>query len=675
MAFLNIWTSAGDINLFCFSLIFTLLGVILVPFAGLRGRPILVILLVIANALLTTIPAWHVLTGIKFRYIVDGFLWFGELPLCLDPLSAWFIIIINITVINGAIYGFGYMNQYAGQKANSSLHWSLFLLFHTSMLWVCVVQNSLAFLIVWELMSLSSLFLVIFEHEKSLTLKSGINYLVQTHIGVAILTIAFIWVSIAENSFDFNAIQSFFAGNKNSWLFILFFIGFGFKAGFIPFHSWLPHAHPAAPSHISGIMSGVIVKLGIYGIFRMIAFLHQDYQILGEVVLAISLFTGLFGILNASVHRDFKKMLAFCTIENIGIIGIGIGIGLIGIGKDLPLLTILGFSGALLHSLNHSLFKSLLFFSAGSVYQQTHTRDMEKLGGLIKKMPQTAILFLLGAIAVGGLPPFNGFISEFIIYSGMLEGIGTSGSYNAIFMIINMAGLAIIGGVSILVFTKAFGTIFLGNPRSHHTSESTEVSLSMRIPQYFIIILILIIGIFPMPFFEKAIYIVRSVFGVQYLQDPARVFSIVENLANIGRYSALVLLACGVILLIRYFFTRRLPSRNLSTWGCGYVAPNHSMQYTSKSFSKSLGKLASFIVLEKKNFHELKESEIFPSQRKYVSHYNDFFESQIIDKLTNWINYFMNLFQFIQNGRTQMYILYGLFFIVMIFIGTLFKFI
>jgi formate hydrogenlyase subunit 3/multisubunit Na+/H+ antiporter MnhD subunit len=508
-------------------------------------------------------------------------------------------------------------------------------------------------------MSISSLLLVIFEHEKGLTLKAGINYLVQTHIGVVFLTIGFVWVSIAENSFDFNSILTFFATNRNIWLFVVFFIGFGFKAGFIPFHSWLPHAHPAAPSHISGIMSGVIVKLGIYGIFRMIAFLHHDFLLLGEIIIAISLFTGIFGILNASVHRDFKKMLAFCTIENIGIIGIGIGVGLIGLGKGLPLLAILGFSGALLHALNHSLFKSLLFFSAGSVYQQTHTRDMEKLGGLIKKMPQTAILFLIGALAVGGLPPFNGFISEFIIYSGLLEGIRTSGSYHAIFMIINMAGLAIIGGVSVLAFTKVFGTIFLGNPRSNHTGNAAEVSLLMRIPQYFIIILILIIGLFPVQFFKKAIYIVQSAFGIQYLPETGRAFSIVENMAFIGRYSLLILVTCGLILIIRYFFTRRLPSGILTTWGCGYVAPRNSMQYTSKSFSKSLGKLTGFIVLEKKKFNELNESEIFPSQRKYISHYSDFFESQIIDRLTNWLNYFMNLFQFIQNGKIQAYVIYG----------------
>ena len=172
-------------------------------------------------------------------------------------------------------------------------------------------------------------------------------------------------------------------------------------------HTWLPHAHPAAPSHISGVMSGVIVKMGIYGIFRMITYLKADFLVLGNIILTLSILTGFFGIMNAAVHRDFKKMLAYCTIENIGIIGVGTGIGLIGIEKGQSMLIFFGFGGALLHVLNHSLFKSLLFYSAGSVYSQTHTRDMDKLGGLIRKMPQTAFLFLIGSIAIGGIPPLQ----------------------------------------------------------------------------------------------------------------------------------------------------------------------------------------------------------------------------------------------------------------------------
>ena len=312
---------------------------------------------VVLVAISTSIPAVKGLTGNTVDFFIGNNVVFGNISIHIDSLSSWFILIINLTCINGAFYGIGYMKAYEQQKANLSMHWILFLLFHSSMLWVCMVQNGLVFLIVWELMSISSFLLVIFDHKNKATLQAGINYLVQMHIGVLFLSAAFIWVYFSEGSFEFSAIGKFFSSNPNLWLFILFFTGFGIKAGFIPLHSWLPQAHPAAPSHISGVMSGVIVKLGIYGILRMVFLLKQDYMVIGETIISISLITGLYGILNASVHRDFKKMLAYCTIENIGIIGIGIGLGLMGIGSGIPILIVLGFAAALLHTLNHSLFK------------------------------------------------------------------------------------------------------------------------------------------------------------------------------------------------------------------------------------------------------------------------------------------------------------------------------
>jgi hydrogenase-4 component B len=664
-----------DIRFLYLSIFITLAGIAAIPFLPSRVKSVFTGILVFINALLTTFIAVNVLSGNSFAYLLSGLGWFGKIPLRIDPLSAWFIVIINFTCVNGILYGIGYMKKYSVQKANLTLHWSMYLLFHTSMLWVCVVQNTVAFLIIWELMSFSSLLLVIFESHKGKTLKAGINYLVQMHMGVALLTTAFIWVGITQYSFDFNAIHFFFKTHSNLWLFILLFTGFAVKAGIIPLHSWLPHAHPAAPSHISGVMSGVIVKLGIYGIFRTITYLEGDFKIIGEIVLILSLATGLFGIINSAVHRDYKKMLAYCTIENIGIIGIGIGLGIIGMGKGNQLLIVLGFGGALLHTLNHSLFKSLLFFSAGSVYLKTHTRDMEKLGGLIKKMPITAWLFLIGALAVGGLPPFNGFVSEFIIYIGLINGIITSGAYHSTLLVIALAGLAIIGGVSILAFTKAFGTIFLGTPRSPYSDQPVEVSFGMLMPQYLIVLVILLIGIFPSFFFQQVINIVSSAFPVFNTEFGLTLASTSDLLSSIGKYSFVFLLLIIGVLLTRKIFSSQQVINSLSTWGCGYISPDSRMQYTGKSYSKSLGKLLSFFLLEKKKYKEITPEKIFPQRRKHSSHYADFFENRIIDKITNQLNYFMNLFQFIQNGRTQMYILYGLFFILVVFLGTILKFI
>ncbi|MBK6933185.1 MAG: hypothetical protein IPH12_20855 [Saprospirales bacterium] len=329
----------------------------------------------------TSVPAVQALAGRPLDFVLNGSSFFGSIPVRLDALSAWFVLIINFTCVNGALYGIGYLKSYGEQRANLALHWALFLLFQVSMLWVCMVQHGLAFLVAWELMSLSSLFLVMFEHQKPETLRAGMNYLVQMHLGVVLLTVAFIWVYFTTGSFDFGAIARFFGENGNGWLILLFLGGFGIKAGFIPLHSWLPHAHPAAPSHVSGVMSGVIVKLGIYGILRMGLMLETNLLLTGAALLALSVATGVFGILNAAVHRDFKRMLAYCTIENIGIIGAGIGLFLIGKGANNPALGAIGLSVALLHTLNHSLSKSLLFFAAGSIYQQTHTRDMESWAG------------------------------------------------------------------------------------------------------------------------------------------------------------------------------------------------------------------------------------------------------------------------------------------------------
>lgn len=649
------------------------IGIFSIPLLPSKIKAFSNFLFVLLVAITTSIPAINTFFGNPTDLLLPGSAFFGEIPIRIDALSAWFILIINLTCINGAFYGIGYMKPYKEQKANLSLHWTLFLIFQTSMLWVCMLQHSLAFLIAWEIMSLSSLFLVIFEHEKKETLKAGINYMVQMHIGVAFLTVAFIGVYFVQGSFDFMAISDYFGSHYNVWLFLLFFIGFGIKAGFIPLHTWLPHAHPAAPSHISGVMSGVIVKLGIYGIIRMALMLKSELSLIGELLLIISILTGIFGILNASVHRDFKKMLAYCTVENIGIIGAGIGLFLIGAGFNNTILMVIGLSGALLHTLNHSLFKSLLFFAVGSVYQQTHTRDMEKLGGLIHQMPQTAALFLIGSIAIGGLPPLNGFISEFLIYTGFLNGINTIGLTHSTLMILSLASLAFIGGLSLLTFTKTFGTIFLGNPRQELHNPPSEVSIWMRVPQYFIVAIMLSIGLFPQFYFSVTLQLIQSVLPVSSQINLDDFMPMATLMGNVGKYAMLFLGLLVAVYFLRNYFVKLHPAQKAETWGCGYVAPNVQMQYSGKSFSKSLGKLMGIVVNEKKKYIEIEAGEIFPKTRSHNSHFVDFFENSIVDKVTKRLLKVLNYFQFIQNGKVQMYVIYGIFFILMVFFGTLFN--
>jgi formate hydrogenlyase subunit 3/multisubunit Na+/H+ antiporter MnhD subunit len=433
----------------------------------------------------------------------------------------------------------------------------------------------------------------------------------------------------------------------------------------------LPHAHPAAPAHISGIMSGVIVKLGIYGILRMISFLSNDFLLIGQIILTLSILSGLYGILNAAVHRDFKRMLAYCTIENIGIIGIGIGIGLIGIGNNSPIMYYLGFGGALLHVLNHSLFKSLLFYSAGSIYQQSHTQNMENLGGLIKYMPKTGVLFLIGALAIGGLPPFNGFVSEFIIYNGLIAGIHTSSISQLILLVLTLAGMSIIGGLSVLTFSKAFGTIFLGQPRTTLSHKPQEVSLVMLVPQYLIVLVMLSIAFVPQVYINTIGIILQSICPLQSV--PASLTGFADATAHINLYFILLTIVVASIWFLRTSVMKNRNIRTGSTWGCGYSAPNPRQQYTGKSFSKPLSKIFNVLLIERKQFEELKKGEIFPVKKSYISHYQEFIEKRLITPITEWLILSTNYFSFIQNGRIQSYVLYGIVFILAMVLLSIFN--
>lgn len=657
-----------------FSLFFTIAALFVLATAPLKYKSFIVSFTVLVNVIITSYLAFQAINGNPIHLFLKAGEFWGNIPIRIDGLSAWFILIINFTSLTGIFYGNGYLKAYTSTNSKITLHFTWYILFHISMIWVSILFHSFAFLIAWEVMSLSSMLLVIFDQDKPATLKAGINYLVQMHISVMFLTVGFIWVYFQTGSFSFDAIPVFFESNNNIWLFLIFFIGFGIKAGFVPLHSWLPHAHPAAPSHVSGVMSGVIVKLGIYGIFRMITFMTSDLLLLGEIVITISVLTGIYGILNAAVHRDFKRMLAYCTIENIGIIGIGIGLGMMGMGNGSAILYYLGFGGALLHVLNHSLFKSLLFYSAGSVFQQTHTRDMEKLGGLIKVMPKTATLFLIGAIAIGGIPPFNGFVSEFILYSGLLEGLKSGNLTQIILLALTLAGLSIVGGLSVLTFTKAFGTIFLGNQRKPLSHQPVEVSKMMLIPQYVIVVVMLSVAFFPKIYLNAIGNLLQNM-GPSALFVGASTWSNYANsIANINFYSFIF-----VVIIVLSWFGRALVIKGKSqkiqpTWGCAYVSPNVKMQYTGKSFSKSLGKIFSFVLIEEKKYKELNVGEIFPEKRRHSSFYFDFFEYRIINGITKYLVYSVNYFKFIQNGRVQSYVLYGILFILAIFILTVLNF-
>ncbi len=639
-----------------------------------RYRPLLTFIIVLANALISSIPSFQALAGDSQSGVLSIGHFAGELSIRIDSLSAWFILIVNFTSITGVIYGSGYLKSYSHLKVNSELHWIFYSVFHASMIWVCMFEHGVGFLISWEIMSLSSLMLVIFDFQNKTTLKAGINYMVQMHLSVALLTLGFIWLNYKTGSFNFEALDHLPFDTSSVWVFIILLTGFAIKAGFIPFHTWLPHTHPAAPSHISGVMSGVIVKLGIYGIFRIIIHLQHDWLLFGQILLIFSLVTSIYGIANAAVKYDFKQMLAYCTIENIGIIGIGLGIGLIGVGNKNNMMAILGFSGALLHTLNHSLFKSLLFFCAGSVYQQTHTRNIEHLGGLIKKMPITAVMFLIGSMAIAGIPPFNGFVSEFIIYNGLFKGLlGTQGISQSILIILTITGLAIAGGLSLITFTKSFGIIFLGNSRKVLEHEPEETSFIMLLPQFLIVAAMFSVALAPAFFFDYAIKVVTGAFSLQISNLSGSVIPVIDNLTNIGMVALIFMGILISVYGVRWFFVRYRSRAFSETWGCGYGSPIKKAQYSGQSFTRSFGLLFSFLAKEKKCAEKIPKQSIYPVPYTFSTSYIDTVERYLVIPITKRLTFMLNYFQFIQNGQIQSYVVYGIFFIILIFLGTAFN--
>jgi len=639
----------------------------LIPFVKMKEKAIAVYASVCTIAIVTSYLAFQGLAGNDFELILPGSLVSGPVRLHIDALSGWFMLIINFTFLTGGLYGIFYMRAYSSQKKNLNLHGILFVLLHASLISLCAIQNSIAFLVAWEIMALSAFLSIIFEHEKVATIRAGINFLIQSHVSILFLMIGFIWVAGQTGSYDFSAIHSYsmtHSGALSLMLFLFFFTGFAIKAGFVPFHTWLPYAHPAAPAHISGIMSGVLIKIGIFGILRMILLIDVDYTTVGTIILIMSIISGVYGVMLAILQHNLKKLLAYHSIENIGIIGIGIGLGCIGLGTNNPVLSSLGFAGALLHTLNHSLFKSLLFFTAGNVYQATHTLDIEKLGGLVKKMPQTTVLFLIAAIAISGIPPFNGFISEFILYTGLFNWMQQAAIGTLVGSAFTIIGLVLIGGLALMCFTKAFGVVFLGNPRHTFEHEVREVHFMQILPLYFIAALIVFIGLFPGIFLDLLVKPVQLFTGVRQLPFTSFRGNGIEALLSVSRASLYLIVLVLLLLGIRKLVLRKRTIMVLPTWNCGYTNPTPKIQYTASSFVKTYSELFGMVFLI---FKKEKEVEgIFPTTAHLETRPYDKIEKWFIDYPITNLKLFLGRFGFVQNGKLQFYILYGIMFIVSI---------
>jgi formate hydrogenlyase subunit 3/multisubunit Na+/H+ antiporter MnhD subunit len=633
------------------------------------------LLLISSSTVLTSIWCFEIFNTaeevLNIRYSIAGLFDFPLLTI--DRLSAFFIVVINITVFTGILFAKGYLEPYQNTKRQLSftIHYFAYLWLYFSMLLVVMLRDGFAFLINWELMSLSSFLLVIFDAEDRSTLKTGINYLIQMHVGFAMLLIAFLITEKATGTMSFDALTQYFSGRPNILLFLLFFIGFGIKAGFIPMHTWLPEAHPAAPSHVSGVMSGVMIKMGIYGLLRVLLSVQSDLLWIGTIILAVSLISGILGVMTAIIQHDLKRLLAYHSIENIGIIGIGIGLGIIGKATGNNGLALLGLSGGLLHVLNHSLFKSLLFYGAGSVYRAAHTRTIDHLGGLIKKMPYTAVFFLIGSLAICGLPPFNGFISEYLIYLGMFKSLSGANLYQIITILFSIIGLTLIGGLAVFCFTKAFGMVFLGQHRSANAQNAVESGKGMLVPQVIIIVLILMIGLGSSLFVKPIFKLITEVFHLK--GDIPVTLTSINSLQQISILGGMFILLIVAILIYRRIHLRTKVISYGPTWGCGYTAGSHKQQYTATSYADNFGYLANPVMGNRKVFRNIEANDIFPGKRKFLTHNFDVFKRYMIDNPITVMQELLKKIAIMQTGQIQHYILYAFVFMLIVFILTFFK--
>lgn len=656
--------------IFCFILLASI-GVFFLP---LRMKHFWSLALAVAAAILACIPAVDVLVSGNDFLISGVDMAHAKGPLLIiDELSAFFILIISFTWLTGLIYARGYLRSYYDTKSKMqiSLHLFAYLWLGFAMIMVAVAQDFLSFLIVWELMTLSSFILVIFDAEDRSVLKSGINYLIQMHVGLLFLIAAMLIVDTVSSADEFRELGAYFSGHSNFVLFLLFFAGFGIKAGFVPFHTWLPKAHPAAPSHVSGVMSGVMIKMGIYGILRVLLSVENDLMNIGLLILGVSLLSGILGILQAIVQNDIKKLLAYSSIENIGIIGIGIGLGVIGLATDNTVLTLLGFSGALLHILNHSLFKSMLFFTAGSVYKSTHTRNINQLGGLIKKMPYTGMFFIIASAAICGLPPLNGFISEYLIYSGIISSLGNAPFYQSLIFILSIIALALIGGLALFAFTKASGIVFLGEARSEKVHHAKESPKSMLWPLAVISLFVFVIGLVPLIFAAPLFSMVSQWFDVADSAAASSVFII--NLQDISIVCGVFVLLTILLLVWRRLHLKNKPTETGPTWGCGYTAPTATLQYTATSYADNVAELAQPVLRMNKQTPVIEENDLFPESATFQSNPRDVIQEKWIDKPTGIVAEWLKKMARMQTGRIEHYILYAFAFMILIFILTYFN--
>jgi hydrogenase-4 component B len=609
-----------------------------VPRVGLGAS----MLAMFAAAILVLIAAFEVLLGATAgdALVLIWPLPLGTARLALDGLSAWFLMTIGLVAACVAPYSVAYMRPFTGREPVPLFGAILCILLASLILLVCAA-DAVLFLVGWELMTLAAFFLISFHHDRPEVRRGAWMYLIATHTGTALCVLPLLAaLCAAAGTTAFSAFPGATASTSNTTLMALFalaVLGFGTKAGFLPMHVWLPAAHPVAPTPVSALLSGVVVKTGIYGLLRTLTWLPPLPAACGEALLVVGVISGVMGVLYALAQHDLKRLLAYHTVENIGIIAIGIAVGMLGQARNEPAMAALGYAGALLHVTNHAVFKGLLFLSAGAVLHGAGTVEIERLGGLAKKTPVNAVVFLIGAVAICGLPPLNGFVSEWVVYAGLftgaMHGPGASGGMTAL----GILSLALMGGLALACFAKVFGTVFLGTPRDADVHVHATPA-AMKAAMVVLALACTLIGVLPGLWVPLTYSAAGKLAGIPAEDVGTRMAAVLSPAAKLTAVAALFVgLVAGLIALRRiasFRSVRRFAPQGsplVATWGCSYAFPTPRMQYTATSFASPL--VTSFRGLLWPERDLVPPAGAFPSLSHVETHAPDFAEKDIFQPL------------------------------------------
>ncbi len=565
----------------------------------------------------------------------------------LDALSAFFLVPVFLVGGLGPVHGLGYWPQlrHPSNGRKLRLFWGLLV---AGMALLIISRHAMIFLLGWEIMALSAFFLIATEDHRAESRQASWVYLVATHLGTLTLfgmfalwrhtTGSYLLQPVAQGAVSLGTLHLFF---------FLSLLGFGLKAGIMPLHFWLPGAHASAPCHVSAILSGVVLKMGIYGLVRWLSLLPAPPAAWGCIILALGAVSGLLGVVFAIGQHDLKRLLAYHSVENIGIILMGLGVALLGRASGHSEWIVLGLAGCLLHVWNHSFFKSLLFFCAGAVVHSAHTRQLDRLGGLAKNMPWTAACFLIGAVAICGLPPLNGFVSEWFIYLGLFK-TALSGGTAAM---VGVPVLAMIGALAVACFVKVYGTVFLGEPRTRAAGHAREAPFSMLLPMAVLAATCVLIGLAPV-----LVTPVLDATAACWLAGTGTETVPLGHLAPVWTLSVLALSLTLSVAGLAALFHRGGLWRGGLTWDCGYARPTSRMQYTAASFAQMIVLL--FLRVLHPHGRRPRVVGLFPLPTHTYSHVDDAVLDRLLLPAVLRIEGWLVWCHRFQRGLTQHYVLY-----------------